>query len=160
MTDSRTAWLLCLLTVAGLLIGVTVLSAPSLPALFAAEVVKLGSAWAMWRIAPLARPAWLLQVAAALMALAGLIGLAAIYGESGQLGQAVTPLALVALFLTGLWGLQLARARELAYAAALAIAVSVSAVATWFIPPAGLLAALIGLAWWAVVARKLTGPAK
>ena len=155
MTPRTAAFGLAALTIAGLVIGAMITVRPSMALLPAAEGVKLGSAVLTWIVAAAGGRPLLARLAAVLMGLAALAGFGAIAAESHAIGALVTPLALASLVAVAAWGIGVARGAGSPLGTGLAALLLITAIATWFLPPAGLLAALTGIAWWAVFALRI-----
>ncbi len=154
MTARQTCYALALLTVITLAVGIGTMRSNSLILLGAAEVLKLVSAGFAWRVAgQLAGQRLVGRMGAWLLFLAGLAGLIAIGAEMTVLGLGVTPLALTGLILTGIWGFTVGRASGSGLASGLGALLAFAGAATFFFPPAGMMAALVGLTFWLALGR-------
>lgn len=173
---STAAFCLAALTIAALAIGVALVrqlgmdagagsaGADARPLLVAAEAVKLASA-ACLVIAVRASGGGAARIAgwasALLLATSAAAALAALWSANAALGSWANPMALASLVATGLWALGLAFGGERRLPTWLGIVASLfaaAAIGAMLLPPVGLPAGLLGLAWWlslGVAARRL-----
>ena len=167
MRPSHIAWAMAGLTIAALAVGIAV-SGPdgALAAdaphglLFVAEVIKLLSGGAVILLARTGSSGGALRLAGyaggLLTIAAGLAGFAALAGTV-EAALYVTPLALTGLALTAAWLVGEARALSSVMLAILASLLALFALAALAFPPAGLVAALLGLVCWSMLARRYAG---
>lgn len=152
------------LTIAALALGIAVsgpdgaLSADAPHALlYAAEAIKLLSGAAvilLARTGSTGGPLRFSGYAGGLLTIAaGLAGFAALGGAVGA-APYVTPLALTGLALTAVWLVGEAGALSSTMLAVLAAALALVALVALAFPPAGLVAALLGLASWSLLTRR------
>jgi hypothetical protein len=142
--------------------------ANAVPLLILAETLKLVTAAAQLVVvhrtapAPAGAAGWMLAAAgylgASLIAASGIFGFWAVATHSQQMGVLISALGFYGIAATGVWALMLVLrgADELRrWHAAAGIAFAAACLAALAVPPAAMLSAAIGWAWWFGLAARL-----